>query len=140
MLRTYWRRWLKCSSRPVRRHAQPRTRLLVESLEERALLSADLISINAAGNNSANVAALIPLFPINTDTTAGGNFDIVSADGRYVISGDEEGRHVKVYERPLRRSLFFIAIASTGPFKTLGAALQFAERFGASESAKSAYA
>src|SRR5262249_41868106 len=85
MLRTWWHRWLKRSSRPARRGPHPRTRLLVESLEQRTLLSADLISLNAAGSSSGNVGALIPLFPINTDTTAGGNFDIVSADGRYIV-------------------------------------------------------
>jgi hypothetical protein len=40
-----------------------------------------------------------------------GGLIAVSDDGRYVVSSDEEGRHVKVHELPLRRSLFFIVIA-----------------------------
>jgi len=42
----------------------------------------------------------------------------VIADGRYVISGDGEGRHVKGYELPLRRSLWFIAVAG-GPWTAI---------------------
>jgi hypothetical protein len=42
----------------------------------------------------------------------------ISADGRYVISSDEEGMNVRVYELPLRRSLFFIAVAG-GAWTTL---------------------
>jgi hypothetical protein len=40
-----------------------------------------------------------------------GELIAVSDDGRYIVSGDEEGRDIKIYELPLRRSLWFIAIA-----------------------------
>jgi hypothetical protein len=40
-----------------------------------------------------------------------GELIAVSADGRYVISGDEDGRHAKIYELPLRRSWLFTAVA-----------------------------
>jgi hypothetical protein len=40
-----------------------------------------------------------------------GELIAVSADGRYVISADEWGRHAKIYELPLRRSWLFIAVA-----------------------------
>ncbi len=40
-----------------------------------------------------------------------GELIAVSADGRYVVSGDEQCEHIKIYELPLHRSLLFIAIA-----------------------------
>jgi Tol biopolymer transport system component len=90
MLHTWWRRCVKRSPDPTRCGPQ-RRQLLVEPLEERLVMAVELISLNAAGLNSGNTGALIPLFPINTDTTAGGNYSLTSADGRYMVFQSNSG-------------------------------------------------
>jgi hypothetical protein len=64
-----------------------------------------------SGATPSNCWALIDARSGSLMHKGSGDLIAVSADGRYVISGDEEARHIKVQELPLGRSMLFIAIA-----------------------------